>query len=170
MFKKTLLAAVLASTSFSSLANWTGGVSYIKMSDEINHSDLTFGVVAGSLAYEYKKSDKFSLVPELRVGTGIKDDTIDWIVDIDIDVKRFISLSVRGQYDFNNKWYGFAAPSYSNVDVEASRNGYSVSEDEWEFGYNAGFGINVSETTAIEVMFEDFDGTKLVGAGLKFAF
>lgn len=160
----------LAATSFSSLANWTGGVSYINISDDAGWSDISLGVIAGSVGYEFNTSEKFSVVPEFRLGLGIKDDTIDWIVDVDVEVKRFVSLSVRGQYDFNNTWYAYAAPSYSNLDLKASRDGFSASDDEWEFGYNAGFGINLSDTTAIEVTFEDFDGTDLVGAGLKFAF
>lgn len=160
----------LAATSFSSLANWTGGVSYINISDNVGYSDISLGVVAGSLGYEFNTSEKFSLVPELRIGLGIKDDEFDWIVDVDVEVERFVSFSVRGQYDFNNTWYAYAAPSYTNLELKASLDDYFDSADESEFGFSAGFGINLTETTAIEVTFEDFDGTNLVGAGLKFAF
>lgn len=171
MFKKTLLATVLAATSFSSLANWNGGISYINISEEAEGLDLSLGVLAGSLGYKYQINNNFEIMPELRLGFGVSDDSVRaYSTDIKVEVKTFTSLSVRGQYSFDDNLYVFAAPAYSNLDVEFSAGGNSASEDEWEFGFNAGLGYQITDTSAVELSFEDFDGTDLLSVGIRASF
>ncbi len=164
MFKKTLLALLVAGTSFSSFANWTGGLNYIDISDS---GDLNLGVLAASVGYKYDYQDNIKIVPEFRLGTGVRNDTT---FGVDVEVDRFMSLSVRGEYDFNNGLYVFAAPAYTNIQVEVSTLGVSASDDEWELDVNLGLGYAFNDKAAFEVSFEDFDGADMISAGFVFGF
>lgn len=167
MFKKTLLTMVLAATSFSSFANWSGGLSIIDISDD----ELDFGVIAASAGYTFKVTEQFSVMPELRLGQGIENDSVEvFSTDVKLEIKSFTSVSVRGQYEFNDNWYGFAAPSYTNLDVKASALGQSGSDDEWELGINAGLGYKINDVMSLEASLERFDGTDFIGAGFKVNF
>lgn len=167
MFKKTMLATVLAATSFSSFANWVSGASYINLSEDLYGKDLSFGILAASVGYQFKTGDKFQLTPEFRMGTGIKDDTYS---GVNLKINRFISFSVRGEYDFSNDWYAYLAPSYTNLKVKAARSGVSATNDEWEFGFNTGIGLKATESTSVELVYEKYNDTDMLGASVKVQF
>lgn len=157
----------LAATSFSSFANWSGGLSVIDISDD----QLDFGVIAASAGYAFKVNEQFTVMPELRLGIGIENDSVEILsTDVKLEIKRFTSISVRGQYQLDDQWYAFAAPSYTNLDVEASALGQSDSDDEWEFGFNTGLGYKINEVMSLEASYENFDGTDFIGAGFKVNF
>lgn len=163
MFKKALTASAIVLASSSAMAEWTGGVSYANLSD----NSLDFGALVGSVGYTFKTSENFSLVPELRYGIGISDDTY---LGVDFELDRFLSLSVRGEFDFNNGAYAFIAPSYSNVKLEGSSGGFSASADDSEFGIGAGVGYFFDNNIAIEASYENIDQVDVFSAGLKFKF
>lgn len=166
MFKKALLAVCIAGASFSSFANWVGGVSYINLSED-DGADISLGGLTGSLGYKIDAQNGFYFMPELRVGTGISDDSVG---GIDVEMDRFVALSVRGQYSLNQQVYLFAAPSYTNVELTASAGGVSTSEDEWEFGLGGGIGYQMTQAMSAEFMFEQYDDADLMSFGVKFAF
>lgn len=167
MFKKISVMAAASLLSLSANANWVGGVSYINVSDDTDGVDISVGVVAGSLGYEFKQSDQFSIVPELKLGFGVGDDNL---FGAEVSVKTLTSLSVRGEYLLNENFYIYAAPSYVNLDIEAKANGNTASEDAWEFGVGGGLGYQVSDSTSAEISYETFDGTDFISAALRFAF
>ncbi|WP_114326892.1 outer membrane beta-barrel protein [Candidatus Colwellia aromaticivorans] len=167
MFKKTALAILIAGTSFSSLANWVGGVSYINLSDDEDGIDISLSGISGSLGYKIDSNTNFNFIPEVRIGTGISDDTV---YGVDVEMDSFIALSVRGQYSLENGVYLFAAPSYANVELTASYGGYSETDDSWEFGIGGGAGYKFNESTSAEFMYEQYDGTDVLSFGVKFDF
>lgn len=156
MFKKALLAVCIAGASFSSFANWVGGVSYINLSNDDGGADISLGGLTGSLGYQFDAQNGFYFTPELRVGTGISDDS-------GIELDRFVALSVRGQYSVNQQIYLFAAPSYANTE-------FNVSDDNWEFGLGGGIGYQMTDAMSAEFMFEQYDEADLMSFGVKFAF
>lgn len=175
MFKKTVLAMFIAGTSFSSFANWVGGVSYVNLSEGDDGEEISLGGITASLGYKIDSGNNFYFVPEVRIGTGVGDDSVSMFgVDVDVEMDSFIALSVRGQYDLNNGVYLFAVPSYANVEftANASQGGQSASatEDSWEFGVGAGAGYKFNESTSAEFMYEQYDGTDVLSLGLKFDF
>ncbi|MEO2266159.1 outer membrane beta-barrel protein [Pseudoalteromonas sp. YIC-656] len=175
MFKKTVAALALIGTSFASQANWQAGVGYVNLSDSPSGYDISLDGVYGSLGYKFKSSDNFYWVPELRLGTGIGDDTIDnylagSVLNTKLEMERYIALSLRGQYELDNGVYLYAAPSYANVEIKASGFGASLSEDEWEFGLGGGIGYNFSNNMAAELSYEQFDGVDVVSLAVKFDF
>ncbi|MBS3796452.1 outer membrane beta-barrel protein [Pseudoalteromonas sp. BDTF-M6] len=171
MLKKTLLAVVLAGTSFASQANWQAGAGYMNLSDDDAGIDISLDGIYGSIGYKFDSGNDFYFMPELRIGTGIGDDKVNVFgTNVKIEMDSFIALSVRGQYDFNNGFYLYAAPSYANLEVTASAGGVSESGDDWEFGFGGGAGYQFSKTMAAELSYEQFDGTDAVSVALKFDF
>lgn len=166
---------MIAGTSFSSLANWVGGVSYINLSEEDDGLEISLGGISGSLGYKIDSDNNFYFMPEVRIGTGISDDSVSILgVDVDVEMDSFIALSVRGQYELDNGVYLFAAPSYANVELtaKASLEGQSASEteDSWEFGIGGGLGYKFNESTSAEFMYEQWDGVDVLSFGVKFDF
>ncbi len=171
MLKKTLLAACITAISFSSSANWVGGVSYVNLSEDEAGMDISLGAIVGSIAYKTESENNFYFIPELRLGVGLGDDSVEVFgTSVDVEMDRFVSLSVKGQYEFDNSVYVFLAPSYTNVEVTASTAGISATEDDWEFGLGGGLGYQFNEAAALEVSLEQFDGSDLLSLGIKFAF
>ncbi len=168
MFKKILLATLVAGASFSSSANWVGGLSYTNYSDE---SDISVSTVNASIGYEYASSEQFSLIPELRLGFGLGDDSVRIFGEnVDIEIDTFFAFSVRGQYKFENNMYVFAAPSYGKLELSANSSVGSASDSSTEFGIGAGVGYMFNEKTSAEISFEEFDGTDLISFGIRYAF
>ena len=164
MFKKSLIALSLLALPLTAAANWSAGAGYANISDD----DLSLGVIYGAVAYEFaKEGSKFSLVPELRLGTGISDGNIS---GAKLEVESFTALSVRGQYNYDNGFYAYVMPSYANLDVKASFRGASFSDDEWNFGFGAGVGKKLNDKTSVEASFENYDGTDVITVGFKYAF
>ena len=164
MFKKSLIVLSLLVLPLTASANWSAGAGYANLSDD----DLSLGVIFGSVAYEFaQEGSKLSLIPELRLGTGISDDNMG---GIKLEVERFATLSVRGQYNFDNGFYAYAMPSYVNIDAKATFSGNSYSDDEWEFGFGAGVGKKLNEKTSVEASFESYDGLEVFTVGFKYAF
>lgn len=168
MFKKTLLAALVSLTSFSTFANLSAGISYINASEDADGFDISVGMLVGSIGYKHQIDEKLQVMPELRLGFGISDDTVRvYSTDVTVEVNSFTSFSLRGQYAIDDNAYVFLAPTYSNLDFEASSAVGSASEDEWDFGVNAGVGYKFSNSAEAEVSFEDFEGTSLLSLGIR---
>lgn len=169
MFKKTLVSLLLAGASFSSAANWVGSVGFINVSD----ADISLTGYAGSLGYKLNSDEYLHIVPEVRLGVGIFTDSVDiYDVDVEIDMDTFAAFSLRGQYDFNDSFYIFAAPSYANLAItaSASANGVSYSEttDSWEFGIGGGAGFILNDLVSFELNFEQFDGSDVMTFSARF--
>lgn len=172
MLKKTLLAICIAGVSFSSMANWVGGASYVNLSDEADGIDLSLSGISASIGYKFESQNNFYFLPELSIATGISDDTVTLFgTDINVEMDRFIVLSVRAQYELDNNIYLFVAPSYANLKMTAKTSGYeSISDDEWEFGFGGGVGYNFNKNLSTELSYDQYDGTDVINVGIKYAF
>ncbi|MBA6252948.1 MULTISPECIES: outer membrane beta-barrel protein [unclassified Colwellia] len=169
MFKKTAIALTLFSLSLTAVAaDWQVGGGFGQLSDSSDGDDISLNFIYGSVAYKIENSAKnFYLMPELRLGTGVGDDSL---YGAKIKVESLLALSLRGQYDFNNRAYVYVMPSYANLDLKASYRGESASDDSWEFGIGAGVGYSLNKKVSVEASYETYDGTKLLSVGFKYAF
>jgi hypothetical protein len=168
LLKQFLFSLSLLVLPLTASANWLVGAGYANLSAEDDGDDLSLGAIYGSVAYEFPQADsQFSIMPELRVGTGVSDDHID---SITVEVNSFITLSVRGQYNYDNGVYLYVMPSYANLDSKASIQGRSISDDEWELGFGGGVGKKLNTNISVEVSFESYDDTDAFTVGFKYAF
>jgi len=173
MFKKTAFAFTLFSLSLTAAASeWQVGGGFGSLSDSSDGTDVSLNIIYGSVAYKIQKDNSnFFFVPELRLGTGIGDDSMNVLGrNVKIEVDGFLALSVRGQLDYNNGAYIYIMPSYANLDMKASYNGESTSDDEWEFGLGGGVGYRLNKNTSVEAGYETYDGTKLLSIGFKYTY
>lgn len=176
--KKALVASAIllcSHTAFAAENQWNAGISYFNLSEDINlysNETISLGGVVGHINYSYPVSDQFSIVPDVRLGTGLLDDSIDFIygTELDIDLELFAALSVRAQYDFNKQFYGFIAPSYAYARIGVEYDGYTESEGDWDSGIGGGIGYKFSDTAAAEFRYESYSGTNAVMAGFSFNF
>ncbi|WP_405226019.1 outer membrane beta-barrel protein [Lentisalinibacter sediminis] len=165
--KKLILAIALLTVSVPASAQWVAGGGYVNLSDEEDGLEVDLGAIYGSIGYLIEGEGNFSFLPELRLGFGIADDTV---LGVDVEVDNFLALSVRGQYTFESGLYLFANPSYARLEVTASAGGFSVSEDDWEFGVGGGAGYKFTQQFWGELAYETYDGTDAWGIGFKYAF
>jgi hypothetical protein len=165
-----LLLAGVISTQAS--AGWNAGLAYSQFKDDEDGVDISLDGVTLSVGYEIRMEDSnFSFMPELRVGFGMGDDTINESnIDVTVELETYYGLSTRGTYHASPKFYVFLQPSYVNVEVKASAMGMSAKEDDWEFGFGGGVGFIPSDSVMLEAIFEDFDGTNVISAGLRYSF
>jgi len=172
MFKKSALVLLALSLPLTASANWSLGGGYINLSDDSNDSDISLGGIYGSAAYIVKtENENFTVIPELRLGTGISDDSVDFYYgDIDIELESFIALSLRAQYQVNERFYLYAMPSYANAELKASGFGESETDDEWEFGFGAGAGFTITEDVSLNFSYELYDDTDVITAGISVNF
>lgn len=178
--KKVVLGLWLASSSMFALgaenaeqSTWVGALSYANMSEDADGVDISLGAIVGSVGYKQRAAEGLYVVPELRVGFGLSDDRlIIYGVSVDAKLDRFIALSLKTQYEFNNGLYVFAVPSYANAkfSAKASYLNQSVSDDSWELGLGVGAGYKLGSTTFAEVGYEQFDGTDVLSIGVRFNF
>jgi len=168
VLKKSLIALSFLTLPLTASANWLTGGGYANFSAENDGTDVSIGTIFGSVGYELMpETSEFSFIPELRLGTGISDDTVE---SIKVEIERFTAFSVRGQYNYDNGVYLYVMPSYANLKVKASYNGHSDSDDDWEFGFGGGFGKKLNDNMRIEASFESYDDTDVFTVGFKYAF
>ncbi|WP_218311180.1 outer membrane beta-barrel protein [Alteromonas antoniana] len=173
---KALAAALTLAFSSSALADWNLSASYNNFSDDTDGIDISMGAVTAGVGYKYEyPNSKFSVMPELRIGTGVKDDDfVLWYGDMGlsatVEIKTFTALSVRGQYEISDSVSVFVQPVYANLDVEVSLYGESASDDEWDFGVGAGLIARANEQYSFEVSYERFDETDVISAGVRYHF
>ena len=164
-FRIVAISGLLAISSMAS-AQWNFGAGYANYSESDEGVEISVGALYASVGYEYV-SDKITFMPELRIGTGVTDDTV---FDVNIEIDSFIAASIRGQYNVNESFGVFLQPSYGRLAVTASANGQSFSDDNWEFGFGGGASIKVSDTTSIEAFYESYDASDVLSVAVRFTF
>lgn len=153
MVKRFFLAAVIAGSSVVATAeNIVGGVGL----GNFSIGDLSFSTLHGSIGYKFNLQNGFYLIPELGLATSISSDEVDFVEGSEIEVDRFITLSLKGQYEFDSGAYVFAKASLADLTIEFSVDSFSESESDDGKGYGLGAGYKFNDSFAVEVAYEDF--------------
>jgi hypothetical protein len=91
-----------------------------------------------------------------------------------IELKKYISLSVKGKYQYQNGIYLFLYPSYSKFTFEQTSryvtSTYKMSESSSEFGIGTGVGYEFTPSFSVEAIFEKIDGNDPISFGLRYKF
>ena len=175
-FKKTSLIAAVALSLFSgaAAAQWNVSGGYLNLSSDSDDGlDVSLSAVTAGLGYTFygDSSKSWSVMPELRAGVGLGDDTADdFSPSVDIELSRFLSASVRASYYLDDTVSIYVQPGYTNIELEANAFGQSYSEDEWEFGVGAGLNAQISENFSIEAQYERYSDANVLSASIRYAF
>lgn len=170
--KKSIFAAAIAfaaisTSTFASDLSVSGGISNVSMDD----IDLSLNVVTAGLGSTYDINDSFSVIPEVRIGTGLGDDEMNWEgLTADVEIDRFLALSVRANYQVNDKVTLYVQPTYAELKVTASAMGAEASESGWEFGGGLGLNYAFSKQSSVDVQYERFSDTDVVGVAYRYSF
>ncbi|WP_286233781.1 porin family protein [Thalassotalea sediminis] len=169
--KKITLASLFSLCAFTASAEWSGGIGYANLSDDISGQDLSFGALVGEVKYNFHDTEKVSLFAGLRYGIGIQDESVKYYgTSIDIELDRFVAIDLRAQFDLNEEVYAFVMPTYGNAKFTASSAGQSFSDDDWEFGGGLGIGYVLNNQATIEASYQKYDSTDVLGVNYSFKF
>lgn len=171
MFKKLGqfgTGAALLLLSFGAHAQWTAGVNYTYVSID----DFDLDAIVGSLGYRFPVSDNLYAIPEVRAGFGLGDNTrnIDGL-RVKGEIDKLWGFAGRFQYESpDTGFFLFGIASYVNYELKASGEGFSVSDDSWEFGFGAGAGYMFTPLVGGEATYERVDGEDVFTVGVRFNF
>lgn len=168
MIKSVAVLALLTASSVS-MAGWSVSGGYTNFSDN-DDSDFSLGAIYASAGYEYN-SGSLTFMPEIRLGTGVSDDTFVFSGErVDVEINSYLAASVRAQYNVTRDFAVFLQPSYARLDTKISVFGRSVSDDSWEFGFGGGARFNLTKNASLEALYESFDGTDVISVGFRHTF
>jgi opacity protein-like surface antigen len=170
-----LLACTLGLVSNSVYANTSLTIGYSGLSTKVEAFDTSLSVVTLGFAYEVDTmSESFTLMPELLIGKGVKNDTAEIfgfdVIAADVSIERYLVLSLRGNYTVSDNVYLFAQPAYANLKVGVSNFGESSSDSEWSFGYGVGAGFSPTDNVSLELAFAKFDETDAITGAFRYRF
>jgi hypothetical protein len=158
-----ILSLLLASVANAQL---TGSVGYTHVDEDVSVGALqgTFGfrlpVLEGAAGTGF-------LIPELRAGVGINDDTV---AGVKFEIDNYYGIAPRFQYEADGGVYGFVQTSYVNYKVKGSQMGISVSDSSWEFGAGLGVGMIFTDVLGAELSWERVDSADVFNLSLRFGF
>lgn len=170
IYKGLAIVGLLTASSLVNANGWNLGGGYAQYMEDADEADISLGIIYASAGYTYE-SGSMSYMPELRIGTGVSDDSVTlYNVNVDVEIDSLVVASIRGQYNVTEDFGIFLQPSYGRLEATASAGGYSASEDEWDFGFGGGASFQITEAASFEAMYESFDGADVISAGVRVTF
>lgn len=168
MLKKSLLALALSLTSIGASANWVGGINYTSVNEDLGYiGDVNIDTINLELGYKYNTAEQFKLIPSLRFGFGISNDSgRSYWSSVEFSVDSYYLFTLRGQYEYDNGVYLYGAPSVGTYNLSVN----DTSDSSNKFGFGAGIGFKANDAMAFELSLERVDDADLVSAGIKFGF
>jgi opacity protein-like surface antigen len=159
---RVITLAALLPVTHGAIANWSTSAGYASF------NDISLGAVYGSVGYTFQK-DEFTIMPELRLGLGINDTTID--IDFGgpndaqatYEIDNFVSASLRGQINVSETIGIFIQPSFSMLTT-------TIFESSSEFTLGLGASFEITESASIEAMYESFDRSDVLSLGIRYSF
>lgn len=161
-----IMFLVFCHSSFSLAAS--EGKTYVGIQySQLNYDDEDFPEEAKPTAligrYGYFFNDHFSA--ESRLGFGLGDDTLDFGVDVDIEVDNI--YGIYGLYHLGNNdvsFYGVLGLSKG----ELTGKGSAISESDDESGLSYGIGVHINSFNIEYMMYLDEDAFKVSAIALGY--
>lgn len=178
MFKKAAFALALTTLPLAASAELVVGAGYTNLSGDDSEFDASWNALVASVGYKASVSESFTIVPELRVGFGIGDDshTVDngfgSAVEVKTEVDNLYGLAARGEFALGNGAYLFAVPSLTKTKIAISAAGVGGTDvtSDWEFGIGAGAGFRFSDFVGIDLSYEVIDEIDVLTVQGRFTF
>lgn len=137
---------------------------------------ISLGALYGTVGYRFEIQQDLYVIPELRIGLGINDDTYRFAgSQTSIELDSVFGFNGRVQYDVNPELYIYGTPSFTRLETSVSSSaqgfgGGSYSYSDWEFGIGAGAGYQFSDQLSGEVQYESIDSLDVFSFGLRYNF
>ena len=154
---------VLAATSAPAAAQFSSGLAY----HYLDSGDVNLGAVVGSVGYRFVVNDAVSIIPELRGGIGVQDDSIQ---GVDVELDGLFGGVLRLEFNLSDTFYLQVSPSYARYKASVSFLGQSISDTSNEFGIGGGLGFRFNPRVSAEVAYENIDDLDVYLIGLRFTF
>ncbi|PID75082.1 MAG: hypothetical protein CSB23_05440 [Deltaproteobacteria bacterium] len=182
-----LLASITAEAKENTRSGIFVGAGYqILYISDVWGEDINLGVLSGTVGYTIPINETFSIVPQLRLGTGVIDYSVDYVyaifgnypgwvvVGVDTEVDYSLGAAVHFQANFKNGISVFAGPSYANVETTSTITTFLGAKDSFsdtfsEFGLGAGVGYNF-KNMGVELAYEHFNEIGALSATFKYHF
>lgn len=159
-----LLAGLLfAVISAPATAQFSSGLAY----HYLDEGDISLGAVVGSVGYRFVVNDAVSVIPELRGGIGVQDDTF---MGVDVELDSLFGGVFRLEFNLSDVVYLQVSPSYVRYEASASSAFADISESDEEFGIGGGLGFRFNPNLSAEVAYESIDDLDVYLIGLRFDF
>ncbi|MCP4954190.1 MAG: porin family protein [Photobacterium aquimaris] len=161
------VVGILVLTTFTNqaLANWQFGVDVLSVKSD---NQKKVNALVGVVGYQFKLSDKLSIIPELSLGSGIKKRSTN---EGKLKLTYYMETAVRGRYQLSDKLFVIAGPivnktryKFKNKGVSNERNG------KWRLGFNGGIGYQFGTALSFETSYSKTKDNSIWQAGLRYKF
>ena len=179
MIKSLGFGLSLLILSNQSLAQFTFGVDYINIEQEVNiiHTlfDANVNAVAAIAGYSFHYSDNITITPEISYGVGISGDEDNWvsfddmIFRTDVELDSVIRISTKFSYELNSDFKLFTTPTFSFTDFSSNLGGWTVSDDS-DFGVDFGGEYNFGQHWSAQVSYGLYQYSELWRFGIRYTF
>ncbi|MEM7364555.1 MAG: outer membrane beta-barrel protein [Pseudomonadota bacterium] len=162
------LLALLVPVGTAQASGLSTGVYYTNVSVDGGDA-LSLGAGTVALGYSFDFGGDLSLVPEVRFGVGLQDDSITILGnEITTEISDMTAVSLRVEWDSNVGVYYFAQPTWldTGLDVTSTTFG-TLSASTSEVGFGIGAGLELSQGWSVELGYEAIDGTDFISIGLR---
>ncbi|PKF80436.1 hypothetical protein CW749_05805 [Vibrio sp. vnigr-6D03] len=158
-----LLLSVVALASNATESNFILGSSISK----ISLGDAKLDTFVVSVGHESKLKNNFSIIPEIKLGTGIRDSRSG---DKVTRLEHYASSGVRLQHDVTEQLFVYLSPTFANFKVNSSSSTRLLTRSTSHFGVGFGVGYQIGDSILIDGSIEEFDEFDLFQVGLKVSF
>ncbi|MDQ8187083.1 outer membrane beta-barrel protein [Pelagicoccus sp. SDUM812002] len=163
----SILSLAIFASSLHASEGWFGKAGVARFSESEAGVNLDLDAIFVGGGYSFKVAENFYIAPEIRFAKGIGSEDI-FGVDVEIDTAWF--AGVRGILKADSGLFGFVSAGYGDISIDASMGSVSESASADDIGFGAGFGYEFNQKFALELGFEDYDGTDVVQLGANFRF
>ncbi len=186
-FTAGLLLSLLAPLAFANppataaseaYTRWMVGLDLSMLQDDAELLDKNFYALSATLGYRYRVMDQGYLIPELRFGYAVGPDNVEADKDPEtpgrIVFDDMVSFALRAQYEHDEKYYGFVAPSYAYFGYM-----FSLIREDFErpdlgdsrgMGLGFGGGYRFDVHTSVELSMDFYDNRSLFSIGTRMNF
>ena len=175
MLKKLLLGCGLLSLATTASAQWIGGIGYFDLTADVEGYETSPDLWGINIGYELDTPIRDLIItPGFSLYGGIDDDIVKvnspTTSKVRVETQFGMGLNVRFQWEGDDNIYFYVAPAYTRFDIEGREGDVRIEDDEWQAGIGAGIGYNVTSEVRVEVSFEEYGDSDILGLALRYKF
>jgi len=118
--------------------------------NDISPSSITLGTANAKIGAKVNKH----LQGEIRVGTGIKDESVDAFgVEVDLEIEQYYGVYLKAGVPDLESFFPHFIVGYTDIELKGSSGGLSLGVSDSDFSYGVGIDFKLSELAAINAEF-----------------